>query len=128
MLAKASAVMLRLISDKIKIALLTISPIRAANVLGPAFTSFFSEDDSFTILRDTIPIRLYFDKSVLRIRKSNAKKTGTNQRWVNIKRVIIKKVKNPFNLATRSSILLFDMGHVAYVFIAYLNEGSNSCT
>ena len=121
MQAKVSAEILRLISDKIKIALLTISPIRAANVLGPAFTSLFLVDSIFTILRDTNPIRLYFDKSVLRIRKSNTKKAGINQRWVNIKSVISIKVKSPFNLATLSSIFLLEIGHAAYVFIAYLN-------
>ena len=108
-------------SEKMKMALLTISPMRAANVLGPAFTSFFFVDISFTIFRDTNPIILYFERSVLRIRKSNAKKAGIYQRWVNIKSVINKKVKSPFNLATRSSIFLLEIGHAAYVFITYLN-------
>jgi hypothetical protein len=121
MVAKASAVMLRLISEKIKMALLTINPMRAANVLGPAFTSFFFVDISLTILRDTKPIGLYFERSALRIRKSNAKKAGMYHSWVNIKSVISKKVKSPFSLATRSSILLLEIGHAAYVFIACLN-------
>ncbi len=124
MLAKVSAEILRLISEKMKIALLTINPIRAANVLGPAFTSFFFEDDSFTIVRDNNPNGLYFDRFVLRIRKSSAKKAGIYHSRVKIKSATSKKVKSPFSLATRSSILLLDMGHVAYAFIAQLNSGS----
>lgn len=121
MVANVSADILRLMSEKTKMALLTISPMRAANVLGPAFTSFFFVDISFTMLRDTNPIGLYLERSVLRIKKSKARKAGMYHRWVNIKSVISIKVKSPFSLATRSSIFLLEIGHVAYIFIAYLN-------
>ena len=121
MLAKVSAEILRLISEKMKMALLTINPMRAAKILGPAFASFFFVDNDFTILRDTNPIGLYFDRLVARIKKSKAKKAGIYHKPVNIKAITNKKVKSPLSLATRSSILLFDMGHVANVFITHLN-------
>lgn len=109
------------IIEKIKIAQLTINPMRAANVLGPAFTSFFFEDNNFTIDRDIIPKGLYFESLELRIIKSNARKAGIYQRWVKINPVISTKVKSPLSLATRSSIFLFDIGHAAYVFINQLS-------
>ncbi len=116
--ANTIGVTLRPMREKIKIALLTISPMRAANILGPALISFFFIENSFTIARDIIANGLSFGRLVLRIRKSNVKKAGINQRRVNIKNITSKKVKSPFSLATFSSILLVEMGHVAYISIA----------
>ena len=120
--ANTIGVILRPMSEKIKVALLTINPIRAANILGPALISFFFIENVFTILRDIIPNGLSLDRLVLRNRKSIVKKAGINHWRVNIKNITSKKVKSPFSLATRSSILLFDMGHVGYVFIDIKNE------
>ena len=113
MAAKTSAERLSPISEKIKIALLTINPMRAANIFGPALTSFFLSEKSLTMPFDKKANELNLLRLVLRIRKSNAKKAGINHWRVTIKRMTSKKVNKPFILATRSLILLMEIGHVA---------------
>lgn len=120
MLAKTNANKLNPVREAIKIALLIPKPILAANTFGPALISDFSTDNNFKILCDKKPIGLNFERLMLRIRKSIAKKAGTNHRRVNKKSITNETVKKPFSLATLSLIFSVEMGHAAYLFIVFI--------
>jgi hypothetical protein len=96
--------------DVIKIVTEKNNPIRAANNLGPAFISLGFTFSPFTIPLDIRANRLQDGFSRLRARKSSIKNTTGSKLDVNTKTSKNRTVKNPFHLATLSSIFLKDIG------------------
>lgn len=60
---------------EIKMAILKTTPIRAANILGPALICFEVKSNAFIVCLDILEKGLYFDNSAERKMKSNNKNT-----------------------------------------------------
>jgi hypothetical protein len=95
----------------VKMSILKTKPILAANIFGPALMFLPFNSKQFTIVLDEAPIGLYFENSDARRKKSNIMtKIGTILP-VNQNRANKSNTKAAFVLATRSFILLSDIGH-----------------
>jgi hypothetical protein len=114
----------RTIKDSIKeriAKLVKMKPIRAANIFGPALIIYSLTGRNLTKLRDVIPIRLNWLKSVALNRKSTARKASNKILFEYPKTSNMATVNTAFNLATLSFTRLSETGHMAYVFISFLN-------
>ena len=97
-----------------------IIPIRAAKILGPAFTALGLIPSVLTILFENNASGLYAESSAPRNAKSTNKKAKGNTLEVSINRVNNTTVIAALKRATFSSILLFEMGQNAVVFISFV--------
>lgn len=87
--------------------------MRAANIFGPALMRFSFNESFFTIFLEKNPSTLYFEKPVERNKKSTAKKAIRKGLKVKTKESSNNTVNVAFRRATRSLILLFEMGQMA---------------
>jgi len=99
------------------IRLVKISPTRAAKIFGPALIRLVSVEIYFTMFREVIPIRLYFEYCVALKRKSTLRKTIRSRLCESPKVRRINTVITALVRATLSLILFSDIGQKAFVFI-----------
>jgi len=99
--------------------MLNTSPIRAANIFGPALIRIGFKENIPVIFRDKKANGLYRENSPDRSAKSTNRKTIGKTLPVRINMVRNKIVNAPLRRAICSSIFLFDMGQKAVVFILH---------
>jgi hypothetical protein len=92
-------------------------PIRAAKTLGPEFTGFFFSPSKLIINFEKMLKMLYFEFSVPLKVKSIKRNMAINRLLLMIKAANNKTVNVALSRAMCSSILLVDMGQMAFEFI-----------